>query len=48
MLDTLVETLEWARLRAVGTEDLLAYGRAIPTAFVPGRIAPWPDRAGGD
>ena len=38
VLDTLLETLEWATLRAVGPEDLLDYGRAIPTVFVPGDI----------
>ncbi len=39
---TLLETLEWAMLRSVGPEDLLDYGRAVPTASVPGVIAPWP------
>jgi hypothetical protein len=42
VLDTLLETLEWASLRAVGPEDLGDYGRAIPAVFVPGEIAPWP------
>jgi hypothetical protein len=42
VLDTLLETLEWAKLRAVGPEDLLDYGRAVPTVFVPGDIANWP------
>jgi hypothetical protein len=42
VLDTLVETLEWAGLRAVGPEDLLAFGRAVPAAFAPGGITPWP------
>ena len=43
MLDTLLETLEWAKLRSVGPEDLLDYGRAIPTVFVPGDIVDWPE-----
>ena len=42
VLDTLMETLEWATLRAVAPEDLLDYGRAIPTVFVPNSIANWP------
>ena len=42
VLDTLLETLEWATLRSVGPEDLLDYGRAIPTVFVPGDIVSWP------
>jgi hypothetical protein len=45
VLDTLMETLEWATLRAVAPEDLLDYGRAIPTVFVPGGIANWPPGA---
>ena len=45
VLDTLMETLEWATLRAVAPEDLLDYGRAIPTVFVPGGIANWPPEA---
>jgi len=40
--DTLLQTLEWARLRAVGPEDLLDYGRAIPTTFAPGNLLNWP------
>lgn len=40
--DTLLETLEWASLRAVGPEDLVDYGRAIPTTFVSGEIEYWP------
>jgi hypothetical protein len=40
-----METLEWATLRAVAPEDLLDYGRAIPTMFVPGGIANWPPGA---
>lgn len=36
--DTLLQTMEWAMLRAVGPEDLVDYGRAIPTTFVPGQI----------
>lgn len=42
VLDTLLETLEWATLRAVAPEDLLDFGRAIPTVFVPGSIVAWP------
>jgi hypothetical protein len=42
VLDTLLETLEWATLRAVAPEDLLDYGRAVPTVFVPGDLRPWP------
>jgi hypothetical protein len=45
VLDTLLETLEWASLRAVAPEDLLAFGRAIPTVFSPGGIMPWPKEA---
>lgn len=45
VLDTLMETLEWATLRAVAPEDLLDYGRAIPTVFVPGGIEGWPPEA---
>ncbi|MER7457933.1 hypothetical protein [Micromonospora sp. NPDC126480] len=44
VLDTLTETLDWAAIRAVGTEDLLDYGRAVPTVYAPGGILPW---AGG-
>jgi hypothetical protein len=42
VLDTLLETLDHAAQRAVGTEDLLDYGRAIPAVFVPGNIVNWP------
>lgn len=42
VLDTLLETLEWASLRTVAPEDLLAFGRAIPTVYSPGGIVPWP------
>ncbi len=42
VLDTLLETLDHAAQRAVGPEDLLDYGRAIPAVFVPGNIANWP------
>jgi hypothetical protein len=45
VLDTLTETLEWASLRAVGTEDLLDFGRALPTVYVPGGIVNWPVEA---
>ncbi len=37
-----METLEWATLRSVAPENLLDYGRAIPTIFVPGWLDPWP------
>jgi hypothetical protein len=40
--DTLLQTLEWATLRAVAPEDLIDYGRAIPTTFTPGNIVAWP------
>jgi hypothetical protein len=43
VLDTLLETLEWATLRAVSPEDLGDYGRAIPTVFVPGDVVNWPE-----
>jgi hypothetical protein len=39
---TLLETLEWAVLRSVGPEDLLDYGRALPTVYGPLTMAPWP------
>jgi hypothetical protein len=42
VLATLLETLEWATLRAVAPEDMLDYGRAIPTVWVPGGIVSWP------
>ncbi|GIH27833.1 hypothetical protein Aph01nite_61430 [Acrocarpospora phusangensis] len=48
VLDTLTETLEWAALRPVGTEDLLAYGRAVPTVYVPGGMTPWPGEEASD
>jgi hypothetical protein len=40
--DTVLQTLEWAMLRAVGPEDLVDYGRTIPTTFAPGNIVNWP------
>jgi hypothetical protein len=43
VVQTLLETLEWAGLRTVGPEDLVDYGRSIPTTFVPGEIAAWPE-----
>lgn len=43
---TLMETLEWATLRSVGPEDLLDYGRALPTTAVPGILRVWPPEAG--
>jgi hypothetical protein len=43
--DTVLETLEWACLRAVGPEDLVDYGRAIPTTFVPGNVVNWPEES---
>lgn len=39
--DTLLQTLEWTLLRAVGPEHLVDFGRAIPTTFVPGNILNW-------
>jgi hypothetical protein len=42
VVDTLTETLEWAALRAVGPEDLLEFGRALPTTYMPGYVHPWP------
>jgi hypothetical protein len=44
--DTLLQTLEWAMLRAVGPEDLVDYGRAIPTIFAPGNLENWPEETG--
>lgn len=46
VLDTVTETLEWARLRAVGPEDLQDYGRAIPTSYAPGYVVRWPSSDG--
>lgn len=43
--ETLLETLEWTKLRAVAPEDLLDYGRAIPTVFTPGTMTRWVDEA---
>jgi hypothetical protein len=43
--DGLLETLEWAMLRAVSPEDLVDYGRTVPTTFVPGNILNWPKEA---
>jgi hypothetical protein len=42
---TLIQTLEWTKLRAVAPEDLLDYGRAIPTVFTPGTLTRWVDDA---
>lgn len=39
---TLLETLEWAALRSVGPEDLLDYGRALPTVYGPLTMVAWP------
>jgi hypothetical protein len=43
---TLLETLEWAVLRGVAPEDLLDYGRALPTVHVPGLVTGWPASGG--
>jgi len=48
VLDTVLETIEWAQLRAVAVDDLGDYGQALPTVVVsgalsadnPGRAAP--------
>jgi hypothetical protein len=45
---TLLETLEWAKLRAVAPEDLGDYGRAIPTIFAPGNLVNWPQEHAND
>jgi hypothetical protein len=45
VVDTLLETLDWATLRAVCPEDLVDYGRAIPTVFTSGLVATWPGEA---
>lgn len=43
VVDTLLETLEWAELRTVGAEDLGDYGRALPTVMAPGSISHLPE-----
>lgn len=45
VLDTLLETLDQVAQRAVGPEDLMDYGRAIPSVFVPGNVVNWPASA---
>ena len=35
VLDTVLETIEWMRLRAVAIDDLGDYGHALPTTFTP-------------
>ncbi|HEU4953540.1 MAG TPA: hypothetical protein VFT28_03160, partial [Gemmatimonadales bacterium] len=47
VVDTLLETLDQVAQRAVGPEDLMDYGRAIPSVFVPGNIVNWPVPASG-
>ena len=42
---TLLETLDWMRIRAVAPEDLSVAGRSIPSTFLPGAITPWPASA---
>jgi hypothetical protein len=37
----LLETLDWVTLRAVAPEDLVDYGRSVPTVFVPNTVTPW-------
>jgi hypothetical protein len=37
--DTLLETIEMAHLRAVGAEDLAAYGHHLPAIFSPGVLS---------
>jgi hypothetical protein len=39
VLDTLLETLEAAQLRAVGPELLSAYGHHLPAIFPPRRLS---------
>ncbi len=41
VLATLLETLDWMRIRAVAPEDLTLTGRSIPSSFVPGALTPW-------
>ncbi|CAN5782911.1 hypothetical protein BH20ACT4_BH20ACT4_06590 [soil metagenome] len=41
VLSTLLQTLDWVRMRAVSPEDLVVAGRSIPSTFVPGAITPW-------
>jgi hypothetical protein len=45
--DTLLQTLDRSQLRAVCAEDLLDYGRSIPTSFVSGDILNWPKESNG-
>ncbi len=44
VIDTLLQTLEWAMLRTVGPEDLVDYGRAIPAIYIPENIVNWPGK----
>ncbi len=43
--DLVLDTMAWARRRAVVAEDLVVPGRSIPSTFVPGSIVAWPDEA---
>ncbi|MEM7322220.1 MAG: hypothetical protein AAF531_03965 [Actinomycetota bacterium] len=43
VVETLLETLEWAELRTVGPEDLGDFGRAAPTVMAPGSIIQLPE-----
>ena len=38
IVDTLLETIEWAQLRAIAIDDLGDFGHALPTTFVPGSL----------
>jgi hypothetical protein len=40
--DTLLETLDWVRIRSVAPENLDIAGRAIPSTFIPGALKSWP------
>ena len=39
VVDAVLETVEWMQLRAVAIDDLGDDGHALPTSFVPGRLA---------
>ncbi|GIH15137.1 hypothetical protein [Rugosimonospora africana] len=46
VIDTLLDTVEWAQLRAVAIDDLGDYGQAVPTVVVSGALAADPPREG--